>query len=50
MTSILGDAQPYDTYALILVSALIIWYKRNKMFTLQGVVQKVIPNKKSGRT
>ncbi len=43
MNPVFPDAQPYDTYLLIAVSALIVWRKRDNMFTRDGAVVEVIP-------
>lgn len=37
------DAQPYDTYALIIVAILVVWYNRKTMFNREGAVTEVIP-------
>ncbi len=37
------DAQPYDTYLLIVVAALIVWWKRKGMFKQEGAVVEAIP-------
>jgi hypothetical protein len=44
MNPIFPDAQPYDTYLLIVVAALIIWLNQKDMFTKKGSVTTVIPN------
>jgi membrane protease YdiL (CAAX protease family) len=46
MNPIFPDAQPYDTYLLILVASLIVWWNRKDMFTKEGSVTEVIPNQK----
>ena len=46
MNPVLPDAQPYDTYLLIVVAALIVWWRRDHMFTRKGTVVEVIPNEK----
>jgi len=43
MNPIFPDAQPYDTYLLIVVAIMIVWWKRNKMLTKQGAIVDVIP-------
>jgi hypothetical protein len=48
MNPVFPDAQPYDTYMLIVVAALIVWRKRNDMFTMEGSVTEVIPNQREG--
>ncbi len=37
------DAQPYDTYLLIAIAALVAWLNRKTMFTKAGAVTGVIP-------
>jgi len=44
MNPIFPDAQPYDTYLLIVVAVLIVWQKRNNMLKRQGAVVEVIPH------
>ena len=46
MNPVFPDAQPYDTYLLIVVAALIIWRKRKDMFTKESSVTEVIPNQR----
>jgi hypothetical protein len=41
------EAQPYDTYLLIVVAALIVWRKRDEMLKQEGTVTTVIPNRGS---
>lgn len=43
MNPIFPDAQPYDTYLLIVVAALIVWWNRKDMFTKEGSVTEIIP-------
>ncbi|MCB2173860.1 CPBP family intramembrane metalloprotease [bacterium] len=43
MNPVLPDAQPYDTYLLIVVAALVVWFNRTTMFTRHGSVTEVIP-------
>ncbi|MGD9333179.1 MAG: CPBP family intramembrane metalloprotease [Desulfobacterales bacterium] len=43
MNPIFPDAQPYDTYLLIVVACLIVWWNRKEMFTGEGAVTEVIP-------
>lgn len=47
MNPIFPDAQPYDTYLLIVVAALIVWWKQKDMFTREGAVTEVIPRPKA---
>ena len=44
MNPIFPDAQPYDTYLLIVVAVLIVWQKRKNMLKRQGAVVEVIPH------
>ncbi len=44
MNPIFPDAQPYDTYLLIVVAVMIVWRKRNNMLTKQDAVVEVIPH------
>ena len=46
MNPIFPDAQPYDTYLLIIVATLIVWWNRKDMFTTEGAVKEVIPYRK----
>jgi uncharacterized protein len=46
MNPIFPDAQPYDSYLLIAVAALIVWWNRKVMFTMEGSVTEVIPHGK----
>ena len=43
MNPILPDAQPYDTYLLIIVACLIVWWNWREMTTREGSVKEVIP-------
>ena len=47
MNPIFPDAQPYDTYLLIVVAAVIVWRKHKDMFTREGAVTEVIPRPKA---
>ena len=47
MNPIFPDAQPYDTYLLVVVATLIVWWNRKDMFTKEGAVKEVIPHRKS---
>jgi membrane protease YdiL (CAAX protease family) len=44
MNPIFPDAQPYDTYLLTIVAALIVWWNRNSMFSKKNSVIQVIPS------
>jgi uncharacterized protein len=46
MNPIYPDAQPYDSYLLVLVAALIVWWNRKEMFTNKSSVTEVIPREK----
>jgi hypothetical protein len=37
------DAQPYDTYLIIIIAVLVVWLNRKTMFTKAGAVTMVIP-------
>lgn len=43
MNPIFPDAQPYDTYIIIVIAAIVVWFNRNTMFTKEGAVTRVIP-------
>ncbi|MFO7884797.1 MAG: hypothetical protein R6U68_08255 [Desulfobacteraceae bacterium] len=43
MNQIFPDAQPYDTYMLIIAAILIVWWNRYNMFSREASVKKVIP-------
>jgi hypothetical protein len=47
MNPVFPDAQPYDTYLLIVVAALIVWRKRDEMLKQEGAVTTVIPSRGS---
>jgi membrane protease YdiL (CAAX protease family) len=47
MNPIFPDAQPYDTYLLTVVAALIVWWKRKDLFAGEGAVTEVIPRPKA---
>lgn len=44
MNPVFPDAQPYDTYLLIVAASLIVWWTRKAMFSKEGSVTEVIPN------
>jgi membrane protease YdiL (CAAX protease family) len=46
MNPVFPDAQPYDTYILMVVAALIVWWNRKDMFTRKGAIVEVIPDGK----
>ena len=39
------DAQPWDTWLLVAVAAVVVWVNRAAMFTREGAVTDVIPGK-----
>ncbi len=41
------DAQPYDTWILLVVTAIVVWLNRDTMFTRSQAVTTVIPNTQS---
>ena len=43
MNPIFPDAQPYDTYFLVIVAIFIVWKKQNAMLTKGESVTEVIP-------
>jgi membrane protease YdiL (CAAX protease family) len=47
MNPVFPDAQPYDTYFLIVVAILIVWRSHKDMLTREGAVVEVIPNRKT---
>ena len=50
MNPVFPDAQPYDTYLLIVVAALIVWRNRKDMFTRDSAVVEVIPHEKASNS
>ncbi len=47
MNPIFPDAQPYDTFLLIVVAVLVVLWNRKDMFTKEGAVTEVIPHRKT---
>lgn len=43
-----ADAQPWDTWILVVVTALVVWWNRDTMFQREGAVTHVIPTPRSG--
>jgi membrane protease YdiL (CAAX protease family) len=43
MNPLFPDAEPYDTYILLLVAIFIVWNNRKTMFTTEGTIKRVIP-------
>lgn len=46
MNPVFPDAQPYDTYLLIIAAAFIVWWNRREMFKQEGAITEVIPNQR----
>ncbi len=44
------DAQPWDTWILVLVAAIVVWWNRDMMFTREGAVTEVIPGHAGARS
>ncbi|WP_246514910.1 CPBP family intramembrane glutamic endopeptidase [Desulfonema limicola] len=44
MNPIFPEADPYDTYLLVIIALLLIWFKRKVMFTKETSVVEVIPS------
>lgn len=44
MNPVLPAAEPYDTYILVVVAAVIVWLNRKTMFTRQLAVREVVPS------
>jgi len=42
------DAQPYDSGLFVAVAAVVVWLKRDAMFTRKGAVNIVVPESKGG--
>ena len=47
MNPIFPDAQPYDTYLLIVTAALIVFWNRKNMFARDGSITEVIPREEA---
>jgi membrane protease YdiL (CAAX protease family) len=43
------DAQPYDTYLLVLIAGVAVWMNRGTMFSRAGAVTVVVPPVRGGR-
>ncbi len=43
MNPLFPDAEPYDTYILLIVAIFIVWNNRKTMFTREGAITRVIP-------
>ena len=50
MNPIWPDAQPYDTYLLVVVTAVVVWLNRKKMFTRKGAILTVVPEKNKDKS
>ncbi|MFO7910690.1 MAG: hypothetical protein R6V15_00850 [Desulfotignum sp.] len=44
MSPVFPDAQPYDTYMLIIAAILVVWWNHKDMFTREASVTEVIPS------
>jgi len=44
MNPIWPDAQPYDTYLLVVTAVLVVWFNRKAMFSKDGAVTEVVPS------
>jgi len=49
MNPIWPDAQPYDTYLLLGVAAVVLFHDRKTMFGRQGVITEIIPGDKGAQ-
>jgi membrane protease YdiL (CAAX protease family) len=49
MNPVFPDAQPYDTYILIIIAVIVVWLYRTNMFAGVGAVMEVIPRGDSTR-
>ncbi|MBE0654029.1 MAG: CPBP family intramembrane metalloprotease, partial [Bacteroidales bacterium] len=45
MNPIFPDAQPYDTYIIIVIAVIVVWINRKTMLTKKGAVTTIIPLK-----
>ncbi len=43
MNPVFPDAQPYDTYIIIVIAVIVVWVNRRTMFTKEGAITRVIP-------
>nr|CAP47534.1 putative integron gene cassette protein [uncultured bacterium] len=43
MNPIFPDAEPYDTYLLVIIAIPIVWFNRRTMFTKEGSVVEIVP-------
>lgn len=44
MNPLFPDAEPYDTYILLIVAIFIVWNNRKTMFTKEEAIKRVIPS------
>jgi hypothetical protein len=44
MNPIFPDAQPFDTYLLVLITGVMIWFNRKHLFNRETAVVEVIPS------
>ena len=49
MNPIFPDAEPYDTYLLVVIAIPIVWFNRATMFTKEGSVVEIVPLLSKGR-
>lgn len=47
MNPVWPDAQPYDTYILVIVAVVIIWLNRKTMFSRENAITQIVPPAKS---
>lgn len=50
MNPIFPDAQPYDTYILVVVAALMVFRSGERMFSKEGSIVEVIPSPKANKS
>ena len=43
MNPVFPDAQPYDTWIIIVIAVIVVWVNRKEMFTKEGAFTRVIP-------
>ncbi len=43
MNPIFPDAQPYDTYIIIVIAVIVVWVNRKTMFNNNGAITRIIP-------
>lgn len=43
MNPVFPDAQPYDTWIIIVIAIIVVWINRKTMFTSEGAITRVIP-------